>query len=194
MKKLNKLKVHLKPGRSYRRADLVPFSKSVDRHLRELLCEGVLKKLSPGMYYCPEKSVFGDVPVDDHELVRTFLKDSRFLLTSPNAYNALGLGTTQLYNRRIVYNHKRHGEFVLGGRTYSFRVKHFFPRHTVTEEFLLVDLMNNLDELAEDRESLLLRVRGKALSMDSTRLKRAIQEFANTATRKFFDGVLANGA
>jgi hypothetical protein len=194
MKKLDELKAHLKPGRPYRRADLAPFSKSVDRHLQELVREGALKKLRAGLYYCPEMSVFGEVPADDHELVRTFLKDSRFLLTSPNAYNALGLGTTQLYNKRVVYNHKRHGEFVLGGRTYSFRLKHHFPRHSVTEEFLLVDLMNNLDELAEDREALLARVRAKAASMESTKLKRAVHEFANTSTRKFFDGVLAHGA
>lgn len=194
MRKLDELKAHLRPGRSYRRADLTSFSKSVDRHLQELVREGALKKLRPGLYYCPKKSVFGDVPADDHELVRTFLKDNRFLLTSPNAYNTLGLGTTQLYNKRVVYNHKRHGEFVLGGRTYSFRLKHHFPLHTVTVEFLLVDLVNNLDELAEDREALLARVRKKAVSMEAARLKRAVHEFANTSTRKFFDGVLANAA
>lgn len=193
MKKLDQLKAHLKPGCTYRRADLMLFSKSVDRHLKELLQEGILKKLSPGLYYCPKKSIWGDVPADDNELVRTFLKDSRFLITSPNVYNTLGLGTTQLYNRRFVYNHKRHGEFVLGGREYSFRLKHFFPRHTATQEFLLVDLMNNLDELAEDRELLVTRVRAKALSMKSARLKRAVHEYANTSTRKFFDEVFANG-
>ena len=194
MKKIDELKSHLRPGRSYRRADLALFSKSVDRHLGELVREGALKKLRSGIYYCPKKSVFGDVPADDHELVRTFLKDSRFLLTSPNTYNALELGTTQLYNKRIVYNHKRHGEFVLGGRIYSFRLKHHFPLHTVTVEFLLVDLVNNLDELAEDREALLVRVREKAVSMENARLKRAVREFANTFTRKFFDRVLTDAA
>jgi hypothetical protein len=37
----------------------------------------------------------------------------RFLLTSPNAYNTLGVGTTQLYDKTVVYNHKRHGHFML---------------------------------------------------------------------------------
>jgi len=187
---LGELKKHLRAGKTYRRADLVQWSKSVDRHLQALQKDGSLKKLRAGLYYCPKKSVFGEVPADDYELVRTFLKDDRFLLTSPNAYNALGLGTTQLYNRRVVYNHKRHGEFVLGGRTYEFRVKHHFPRQVVSEEFLLVDLMNNLENLAEDREALLLRVREKVKSMNSTRLKRAVHEFANFSTRKFFDGLL----
>jgi hypothetical protein len=187
---LGELKKHLRAGKTYRRAELTHWSKSVDRHLQSLVRDGSLKKLRAGLYYCPKKSVFGEVPADDHDLVRTFLKDDRFLLTSPNAYNALGLGTTQLYNRCVVYNHKRHGEFVLGGRTYDFRVKHHFPRQSVSEEFLLVDLMNNLDDLAEDREALLVRVREKVQRMDSTRLKRAAHEFANSSTRKFFDGLL----
>ncbi|NUM89020.1 MAG: hypothetical protein HUU37_07435 [Bdellovibrionales bacterium] len=187
---LGELKKHLRAGKTYRRADLAQWSKSVDRHLQALVQDGSLKKLRAGLYYCPKKSVFGEVPADDHELVRTFLKDDRFLLTSPNAYNALGLGTTQLYNRRVVYNHKRHGEFVLGGRTYEFRVKHHFPRQAVTEEFLLVDLMNNLGELAEDQDELRARAREKALSMDSTRLKRAVHEFASASAKKFFAGFL----
>lgn len=43
--------------------------------------------------------------------MRNRLKDARFLLTSPNAYNGLGVGTTQLYARAVVYNHKGHGAF-----------------------------------------------------------------------------------
>jgi len=90
----------------------------------------------------------------------------------------------------VVYNHKRHGEFVLGGRTYDFRVKHHFPKKTVTEEFLLVDLMNNLNELAEDQEELRARTREKALSMNPTRLKRAVNEFAGASAKKFFSGFI----
>jgi hypothetical protein len=53
-------------------------------------------------------------------LVKAFLKTDRFVLTSPNAYNQLGLGTTQLYNKRVVYNQKRHGTFPLGNRLVTF--------------------------------------------------------------------------
>lgn len=70
-------------------------------------------------------------------------------MTSLNAYNSLGVGTTQLYNNRIVYNHKRHGDFTLGNRTFSFKVKPHFPKK-VTIELLLIDMVNNLDQLAED--------------------------------------------
>jgi hypothetical protein len=43
------------------------------------------------------------VPPAEETLIRSFLKDDRFLLTSPNVYNSLGIGTTQLYNKQLVY-------------------------------------------------------------------------------------------
>lgn len=78
-------------------------------------------------------------------------------MVSPNAYNSLGVGTTQLYDKTVVYNHKRHGTFSLGGRNFEFRMKPTFPK-ALSKEFLLVDLVNNLDRLAERRnESWLAR-------------------------------------
>lgn len=120
MNQLDKLKKNLKQGEIYRRADLQQWSTSVDRHLQQLVKDGTLQKLSGGLYYVPAQSKFGKVPAEEHALVEAFLKDSHFLLTSPNDYNALGVGTTQLYNTRRVYNHKRHGEFKLGNRSFQF--------------------------------------------------------------------------
>jgi len=193
MTRLAQLKRHLHPGRVYRRADLTQWSKSVDRHARALIDQGVLQKLRNGLYYCPKASVFGRVPADERELVRTFLKEDDFLLTSPNAYNTLGLGTTQLYNTRVVYNHKRHGRFTLGGLPFDFRRKPRFPRQ-LTEEFLLVDLMNNLSDLAEDPAAVCDRARAKARELDAARLRRAARDYGKVATRKFFDQVLADAA
>src|ERR1700722_1924745 len=128
MSRLNEVKQHLRPGQVYRRADLEQWSSAVDRHLQQLQNEGALTKLSNGLYYCPKKTAFGEAPAEDAKLVEAFLKDRRFLLHSPNAYNALGVGTTQLYNETIVYNHKRHGRFELGGRAFDFRFKPAFPK------------------------------------------------------------------
>ncbi|MBA1446008.1 MAG: hypothetical protein M3H12_13375 [Chromatiales bacterium] len=193
MKRLDQLKKHLRPGRVYRRADLAQWSKSVDRHTRELVDEGVLQKLQNGLYYYPKASVFGRVPADERELVRSFLKEDDFLLTSPNAYNTLGLGTTQLYNNRVVYNHKRHGRFTLGGLSFEFRRKPRFPRK-LSEEFLLVDLLNNLPTLAEDTEALRSRARAKAKELNASKLRLAARNYGKVATRKFFDQVLADAA
>ena len=193
MNRLDQLKAHLRPGRTYRRADLAQWSMSVDRHARELVDRGVLQKLRNGLYYYPKTSVFGQVPPDEKELVRTFLKEDDFLLTSPNAYNALGVGTTQLYNSRVVYNRKRHGHFTLGGKSFEFRRKPRFPRK-LTEEFLLVDLLNNLSELAEDPAAVRERVRAKAKELNTDKLRHAARDYGKVATRKFFEQALSRAA
>ena len=79
MAQLDKLKMNLREGKVYRRAELSNWSKSVDRHLEELVTAGTLQKLSPGMYYFPKESVFGQTPPDEKELVQSFLKDDRFI-------------------------------------------------------------------------------------------------------------------
>ncbi len=173
----------VRPGRVYRREDLAPFSAAVDRHLQELVSAGRLTKLARGLYYAPRESVFGVVPPADEDLVAAFLKDRDFLLFSPSAYNAAGLGTTQLYNATWVYNRKRHGVFTLGNRQYDFRVKPRFPKR-LSDEFLFVDALNNLGELAEDEEAVLARARQRVPEMDRTKLKRALEQFGLVATRK----------
>ena len=95
MARLETLKRNLRPGRVYRRAELKQWSRSVDRHLQELVKDGTLEKLSGGLYYVPAPSTFGKVPAEEHKLVEAFLKDNHFLLTTPSDYNALGVGTTQ---------------------------------------------------------------------------------------------------
>ncbi|MFM9825860.1 hypothetical protein [Flavobacterium sp.] len=189
MNKLQELKKHLKRGRVYRRADLSKWSKSVDRHLEELVRYGILKKLSQGLYYYPKITVFGEAPPEEEVLVRSFLKDKRFLVTSFNEYNVLGVGTTQLYNGKTVYNHKRHGDFDLGGRMFSFRVKPRFPSKA-TPEFLLVDLLNNIEQLAEDSNELVLKVRCKAKTMNTKKLKKSLLEYGSIKAKKLLEPVI----
>lgn len=190
MSALEQVKQHLREGEVYRRADLEQWSSAVDRHLHQLQEGGALVKLSGGLYYCPKMTAFGAAPADDETLVHAFLKDRRFLLTSPNLYNALGLGMTQLYNETVVYNHKRHGQFKLGGRTFRFAMKPHFPSKP-TPEFLLVDVVNNLDQLAEDREQILKRIQNKARSMDKRTLAKVVRDYGGARTRKFFSKVLS---
>lgn len=191
MTSLDTLTSKLKRGQVYRREQLAKYSKSVDRHVQQLLQNGTLKKVSPGSYYYPKKTAFGDAPPDDWSLVSRFLKDDHFLITSPNAYNNLGLGTTQLYNQRFVYNHKRHGDFKLGNRNFSFRVKPRFPKK-MTEEFLLVDLMNNLDTLAEDSQVVFVKVIEKIRTMNVEKMKRNILEYGSMKTKKKLLPILEN--
>ena len=117
--------------------------------------------------------------------MKGFLRDKEFLVFSPSSYNAVGLGTTQLYNRTLVYNHKRHGVFRLGNRRFDFRVKPRFPK-TLSREFLYVDLLNNLEELAEDRDQVLTQARNKLSSFDMDRLQKAVENYGSMTTRKRF--------
>lgn len=173
----------LHAGHVYRREDLARLSNAVDRHLRELVSMGRLQKLAQGLYHAPKKSHLGLLPPSDEQVVKGFLRDKDFLVFSPSAYNAVGLGTTQLYNQTLVYNHKRHGIFRLGKRQFDFRVKPRFPKK-LTQEFLYVDLLNNLEELAEDRESVRSQARNKLPTFDATRLQHALDSYGNMATRK----------
>lgn len=177
----------LKPGRVYRREDLARVSNAVDRHLRELVGVGHLRKLAPGLYYSPRHSAFGPLPPEDHDLVRSFLRDDEFLVFSPSVYNSVGLGTTQLYNQTLVYNHKRHGLFKLGNRQFDFRVKPCFPSR-LSPEFLFVDLLNNLNDLAEDHGAVWERALSRMQDFDARALKQVLSRYGKVATRKKLRG------
>jgi hypothetical protein len=123
------------------------------------------------------------LPPDDSALIAAFLRDDDFLLLSPASYNTLELGGTQLYNRTVVYNHKRHGRFTFGNRTFDFLMKPRFPRK-LSEEFLFVDLVNNLGELAEEREQLQDKAQFRARKFDRHKLMQAASKFGTVATKK----------
>lgn len=189
MSALSELKRHLRPGQVYRRKDLSRWSKAVDRHLRQLLDEGRLEKVSAGVYMVPRKTRFGAAAAKPEKLVEAFLGDDRFLMVSPSAFNSLRVGTTQLHNEPVVYNLKRHGRFMLDGRYYDFRMRSTVPRH-LSQEVLLVDLLHNLDRLPEDRSQVLPLALMKARDMDPGRLARAVKDFGSARAGRLLAPVL----
>lgn len=189
MSALAELKRKLRPGQVYRRKDLARWSTAVDRHLRQLVDEGRLEKVANGLYMVPRHTRFGTVPIKPEKLVQTFLGDDRFLMVSPNAYNGLGVGTTQLHNVPVVYNHKRHGRFKLDGREYDFRMRATVPSH-LTQEVLLVDLLHNLERLPEDASGVLPKALERARGMDRKRLARAVRDFGSARAERLLSPVL----
>jgi len=180
---LDRLRKHLKPGQVYRRRDLTDLSTNLDRHLKKLVEEGSLRKLQRGLYLCPESSSFGEAPAEEDELLKKFLRSDKFLAYSPNTFNSLGLGTTQLYDTRTVLNQKRHGAFLLGGRRYFFHRKLNVPKK-LTKEVLLVEMLNNLRKLAEDPDALLDNVQSQLSSYDRKSLMTAAAKFGTYSTQK----------
>lgn len=189
MKAAEEVLSHLKPGSVYRRADLLVWSNAIDRHLKELERQKKIHKLAGGLYYYPKRTTFGEAPPQERELVEVFLKDNRFLMLTPSAYNTLGVGTTQLYNETVVYNHKRHGIFYLGNKEYRFVRKPYFPKK-LSHIFLMIDLVGNLNKLAEDQESILKNLSRKACSMNLNELSECAEEYGSLKAKKFYKELL----
>jgi len=191
MKTLERVRRHLVPGNTYRRSELAELSSNVDRHLQQLVAEGALKKLSTGLYLAPKNTVFGEAVPEEDSLLRSFLKDDHFVVYSPSQFNTLGVGSTQLYNTRVVFNRKRTGNLEVGGRQYTFRLWREAPK-ALTKEFLVVEFLNRLNELAEDRNSLLENLRAKLNDMDSGKLTRAANRFGTLSAQKKLKSLLQN--
>jgi len=180
---MNTLFKHINQGEVYRRSDLEYYSTAIDRQLAQLIKGGQLVKLNQGLYYAPMQSKFGVVPPDDHLLVERFLKDENFLLISPNVFNTLGLGLTQLYNTMWVYNHKRKGEFILNGKSFDFKLKNSFPQK-ITREYLLVDLLNNFESLVENKKNIVDKLTRNVLSFNIDALMKATQQYGNGTAKR----------
>lgn len=186
MNSTEKLLHSMAAGRVYRRKELEEFSKAVDRDLKSLVESKSVRKLSGGVYYRPRMNAFGAVPPDDHELVRAFLNSSTFLLTSFNYFTQLGLGLTQVYNSYWVYNHKRWGEKVLGGKRFVFRHVAEFPVK-LDKEFLLVDLFNNLERLPDDSAVVMQNLKSHLSEFDQVKVHSYLHLYGSSRAKQAFE-------
>lgn len=186
---LEQMKSKLVPGKVYRRASFTKMSSNVDRNLAKLVDDGNLKKLSKGLYLAPKKTIFGEALPDEQSLLENFLNDDHFVVFSPNQFNTLGLGTTQLYNQTIVFNRKRVGEFSLGGRTYYFNRWREAPKK-LTLEFLVVQMLNKLDSLAEDKKMILNNLKKKLSSYNIRKILYHSNHYGTMSTQKLLKKIL----
>ena len=98
--------------------------------------------------------------------------------------NQLGLGLTQLYGHNVVYNYKRHGEFPLGNKLFHFKRVPKFPRE-LSKEYLLVDLLNNLKDVAEDEKMVLENVKSNLSNFDRKKVLSMVKEYGRPRTKEF---------
>ena len=106
------------------------WTKNAPRFAKRLERSGVLQRLGHGLFVHPRVGRFGLVPPSDQELLRRFLDDTPFVVTGPEKWNALRLGTTAVFAATRVYNTKRTGTFKLGGRVFDPSHRIAFPRVT----------------------------------------------------------------
>jgi hypothetical protein len=173
--------VTLAPGTVYRTAALRRWGQNPTRLAARLERDGLLKRLGHGLVYVPRKTRFGDAPPTEQALLDAFLDGTPYLVTGPPRWNALGLGSTALHVRPLVYNTKRTGAFTLGGRTFELR-RVGFPSE-VTPEWFVVDLLRNSDAAGVDRSDLVVNL-VKALRagrFDPRRLLQMADQFGDRA-------------
>ncbi|MBI4064193.1 MAG: hypothetical protein HY401_07835 [Elusimicrobia bacterium] len=183
MKNAEKLKNAMEPGQVYRRQDLEGLSTAVDRDLKTLVEAEEVNRLSGGLYYRPRKNALGATPPDNQDLVRAFLKTDDFLLTSYNHFTDLGLGLTQMHNHTLVYNHRRAGDFRLGGHRFKFRLVPAYPK-ALTKEYLLVDLLNNLRKLPDDVDAVRRNLQSHLNEFDRKKVLEYAELYGNPAAKR----------
>ena len=172
----------LEPGHVYRTRDLLQWTANPARLARRLVDEGRFKPLAHGLFVHPRRGRFGLVPPTDEEVMRAFL-DGPFVLTGPERWNALGLGTSATFAAQLVYNTKRSGEFTLGGRRFLLR-RVAFPEHP-SPEWFVVDLLQHAEQAAADRDDLTTALtnamrRGR---FDAERLRTMAREYGSLDTQ-----------
>jgi len=173
----------LKRGMIYRKSELEAVIDLDKGDLQKLVDNGSLDKIANDLYYYPKLSVFGNVPPNANDLLSKYLNYEPFLITSLNHYNNLGVGTTQLYNVTLVYNKRLSGKRKLGKKVYHFKKKKDFPTK-LSLEYLLVDLINNLQILEEDQDQILNRVRLKITKMASQSFDIVLNKYGTSRTKR----------
>ncbi|RJQ07859.1 MAG: hypothetical protein C4558_09040 [Dehalococcoidia bacterium] len=173
----------LESGRVYRTRDLVRWSSNPTRFARRLVEAGQLQPLAHGLFAAPKRSRFGPVPPTDEEVMRAFLDGTPFVLTGPERWNALGLGTSATFATQLVYNTKRSGEFTLGRRRFLLR-RVAFPRNP-SPEWFVVDLFQHAEQAAADRNDLtaVLTQAVRQRRLDPDRLHAMAEEYGTKDTQ-----------
>ncbi len=177
----------LEPGKVYRTSDLAAWGRNPSRLAKRLEREGVLVRLAHGVFLHPRQSRFGSVPPDDDSLMRSFLGGAPFVMTGPERWNPLGLGSTAVFPARLVYNTKRSGEFTLGGRRFILR-RVSFPENP-TPEWSVVDLLEHSDVAGVSRADLEANL-ARAIAtrrFTSEALQQAARQYGTRKTRDLID-------
>lgn len=172
------------PGRVYRTREFRQWSANPPRFAQRLVRAGQLVQLSHGLFVAPRPSRFGVVPPTDEALMRALLDGGPFAFTGPDRWNALGLGTTAVFARPLVYNTKRSGLFDLGGRKFLLR-RVAFPE-VPSPEWFVVDLFENADQAGSSLEDLTaaLRTALRAGRFDREHLVDVARRFGSRRTQQ----------
>jgi len=171
-------------GKVYRTEDLTRWTSNPARMVKRMVDSGELVRLAKGIYHKPERNRYGVMPPAAEELVGALVKHTPFVFTGPAYWNALGLGSTVMFPVQLVYNTKRSGDYLLGGRRFRLSRQRFPMKPT--PEWFAVDLMAHRDLVGLDEETL---ARGlvRALTigtLSADTLAATAKEYGTRSTRQ----------
>lgn len=111
------------------------------------------------------------------------------MLTSAD-YNSLGLVLNQLWNEVRIYNNKRHKKLKLANYNCVFQRPNNGFSAKITKEFILVDLLNNINDVGEDPDVLKGRVIKNINKFDAKKLKKLSVQYGKVGTKKIIDRIV----
>lgn len=173
--------VPLEAGRVYRTGHLRAWGANPTRLAQRLEAAGDLVSQGYGLWLAPRTTRFGRAPATDEALLDVFLDGTPWVMTGPPAWNALRLGSTALFAHPLVYNTKRTGRFVLGGRTFDLR-REAFPVDAPAEWFV-VDLLRHADTVGLAREQVAAELARRRDQFDASRLREMAGRFGTRAVQ-----------
>lgn len=178
----------------YRTRELARWGANPPRLAQRLVRDGQLVQLAHGLFAAPKRSRFGEVPPTDEALMRAFLDGGPFVFTGPERWNALGLGTTAVFARPLVYNKKRSGLFNLGGRKFLLR-RVAFPE-VPQPEWFIIDLFENAEKAAASRDELVTSLTAalRTGKFDRARLLDMSRRYGSRHTQALVRATLASAA
>jgi len=181
----------LRPGRVYRTRNFLKWASNPQRLTSRLASEGKLVKLGHGLFLSPKEGRFGPVPPTDLELLRAFLDGAPFVLTGPEYWNALGLGSTAVFATSLVYNTKRSGAFRIGKRRFLLR-RVAFPKNP-SPEWFVVDLFQHAEQAGVSREDLTSALANaiEAKRFDPDQLRTTARDYGTKDTQARIERALA---
>ena len=71
----------------------------------------------------------------------------------------------------------------MGNREFEFKLKSSFP-NSLSKEYVLVDMLNNLSELAEDTGAILVQLKKRIADYNFDNLYEMATRYGNSMTKK----------
>ncbi|WP_293884642.1 DUF6088 family protein [Sphingobacterium sp. UBA1498] len=163
----------------YEKLDIEPqeFSATA-KAIERLIAQGVIKRVSTGVFYKPKKTVFGELKPNEEEILKHYLfeKGKRIAyITGTSLYNRLGLTTQVPKSIKIASRDKR--ITVSNGNVKASPVKSYV--NVTDKNFYLLELLDSLKDFKKipdlDKSSAIKILLTKLRELNSTETKLLIK-------------------